>query len=246
MDFDEKTKFVLVQYHTNVFYSTLNKLKKSDDIVLYSGIFSTLIVNGEMVKSRQFDTLLYSKENDLCLLLMRGGRIKDSDIKKYLDDHDFIYSDLEFDGLNKKYVDPNHIRELFIGQSKNDIHNSAEETIINRKRYKKAGIKPDSLKVSFYPLLEASLSLGYFYGEEVEEGTHHSRQRENIFTLPLHGLVEFEGRLLFLTDNYPFDQVLDNMKNTFGHFQYAADLNLPGKPIDFDEGGKPIIKEKQL
>ena len=84
--------------------------------------------------------------------------------------------------------------------------------------------------------------MGYFFGEETEEGNRFSRKRENIFTLPLHGLVEFEGKLLFLTENYPLDQVLGNIQHTFRHFQYKSDLNVSGKPIDFDEGGKPFQK----
>ncbi len=65
-----------IQTDKSEMYDALDQIKTDGDVIIYSDLVCEFTVGGEEVKSRQFDTIVYSEQNDLLVMFMRKGQLQ--------------------------------------------------------------------------------------------------------------------------------------------------------------------------
>ena len=144
----------IIQNYPDELMNALSLIDKdSKNNILFTNCESSFLLGGIYINSIKFDTILFSEDSKVLILLMKNGIVDKNDIIKYLDTNQINYNEVVF---NKKYNDNeiplyNEIPELWFCTSNIELENSLFHTEINF----------DSKYCVYYPNLSGSISLEY-------------------------------------------------------------------------------------
>lgn len=167
-----------IQFYGNELYNALSNIKKEGPNILFTNCMSQLKIGKNNIISRQFDTCLYSEENDLLILLMRDGEKTSQDIRDYLNERGIPFHEVIFSNLEDKYKNDPEVPELWFAREKYVL----EDAIKDSK-------EKNNYSCVFYPNVNSKLSIRY----------HNERE----LSIPLDkrlfkGLIKFDDKLVLM------------------------------------------------
>lgn len=172
-----------IQSDPNELETALKNIKKDGDILIYTNLLCNFKMGDVEVSTRTFDTALCSEENDIIVMLMRGGKVTCADMKAYLDKKGFDYGEVSFAKDICEYENDDSIPEIWFARDidvLSDVLGDAKSKGVNRS-------------AEYFPLLTGSLELGYL--------TNTGSMQVKIDGRNFWGLVALEDRLILLIDS---------------------------------------------
>lgn len=218
-----KLRVKAIQFYPEKLDSVLDSLNDGFNIV-YSNLKSSINLNGIKLKSRKFDTMLYNEEDNLMLLLMRGGSLSKEDIIDYLDIYEKSYAEVTFENNPYEYQDGDDIPELCFVNNKNDLSDELIECLfynINECKY--------------YISLKGTMDLGYM--DKYDKRVTLDKKRYK-------GVLKFENKLIFLSPNDNFSQ--DTIINILKKYMINYDIDNDKKPNLYVNHFKETVKSLKL
>lgn len=171
--------------------TALDNLKTDKDIILFTNLLSKFNLGGQEITSRQFDTILYSEENDTLVMLMRGGEATSDDIRAYLDQKGFMYHEVSFSKPAEIHKDDESIPELWFAREEYVVDDAFADSVT----------RTENRNFDYFPFLEGSLSLGYTTNVEKEDLSYLGKEQEEEFPVEgrlFRGLIRLEDKLILL------------------------------------------------
>lgn len=205
-----------VQYEPQELEMALSNLKVKGNTILFTNALCRFKLGDVEIKSRQFDTFLYSEENDLLVMFMWGGKVTTKDIKKYLDSNNLYYNEVVLAPSIIEYEDGYKIPSLWIAREEYVVEDALKESIKNGRK----------LECQYYPNLIGSLDLSYLT---------NSSDSVSIDGRSFKGLMQLEDKIILLVSQN--DKRNMNVKSTCElleklGFQYTL---LEGQPQLIEE-----------
>jgi hypothetical protein len=170
-----------IQYEPQELETALSNLKVPGNTILYTNALCSFKIGDINISSRQFDTFLYSEENDLFVMLMRGGKATADDVRKYLENHNIYYNEVVLEPSISKYDDGYKVPELWIARENYVVEDALHDSIS----------KGSKLECEYYPNLDGSLNLSYLT---------NSNEMINIDGRIFKGLIYLEDKLILLVN----------------------------------------------
>lgn len=180
-----------IQARKEELINALDKIKTDKDIILFTNLLSNFKLGHQTITCEQFDTVLYSEENDILIMLMRDGAANATDIRKYLDKKGFMYHEVNFAPSSIQREDDNTIPEIWFAREQSVVEDAFKDTL--SKDVKK--------EFEYYPFLTGGLTLGYTTNVEREDLSYLGQERQEEFPVDgriFRGLVKLEDKLILL------------------------------------------------
>lgn len=199
-----KLRVKAIQYYPEKLDSILDSLNDGFNIV-YSNLKSSINLNGIKLKSRKFDTMLYNEEDNLIILLMRGGTLFKEDIINYLDIYEKPYAEVTFEKNPYEYQDGDDIPELCFVNNKKDLSDELIECVLSNIN-----------DCKYYISLKGTMDLGYM--DRFDNRVTLDKKRYK-------GVLKFENKLIFLSpnDNLTQDSILNILKKYMINYDIDKD-----------------------
>lgn len=128
----------------------LGNIKSDNDLILYTNLICDFKIGNVDVKTRQFDKVIYSEENDVLIMFMRNGVVDISDIKRYLDDRNLKYNEVRFTFLEGEYEDQ-FDPEIWFAREQAVLDDAVVDSLA----------KGVGKSCEYFPFLDSHLGLGY-------------------------------------------------------------------------------------
>lgn len=169
--------------------------------IIYSNLTCKFKVGNKSIDQRQFDTILYNKESDILIMLMRGGVAKKKDIINYLNDNNKEYCEIVFSPSVLEYRDSEAIPELWFAREKYVLDDALNDSRLKGIDY-----------LDYYPNVLSSIDLGYI--------TNNSNKDISIDGRLFKGLIKLDDKVVFIINqknnknkNMNMDEVINIIKN---------------------------------
>lgn len=170
-----------IQHDPEEVHTALENVKDSDTNILFKNCMSRVKIGSKRLKV-SFDTIFYSEDSDVLILLMKNGDISAEQFQDLLDKKDIKYHEVEFYPLDLRKR-KNDEKEIWFAREKYVL----EDAI---KGSKEKGI--DSCR--YYPKLSGNMDFSYFID---------SCHMKSFDSQHITGVVEFEDKLvLFIANGY--------------------------------------------
>lgn len=140
-----------IQYKEEELEASLSNIKNTEDIILYTNCLFHFELGGKIIQSKQFDTFLYSEENDILVMVLRDGVINAQDVRDYLDRKEIIYHEVSFTPSIADYEDCSSIPELWIAREAYVLKDALEDTLK----------KGQEKRCDYYPALDGKMLFSY-------------------------------------------------------------------------------------
>lgn len=192
-----------IQYYPEVLQTALEKIKTGEKVILYKNCSSKFKIGDKLISNRQFDTILYSEESDLLILLMRGGKATYEQIIIFLSKNKINYIEQDLKEINKEdYEDGDDIPELWFAREKYVVQDGINES-------KEKGIK----KLKYYKNVQSQLLIG-------------NNDKYETIELRCKGIIQLKDKLIMIINhnynkNMSEQQVIDCIINS--NIQYEID-----------------------
>lgn len=155
MAYSDKLDVWSPQYNYQDIISALSGWKNENveegDTILFSNLRCTFNLGDRIVPSKQWDTFLYSPENDKLIMLMRDGVVSYEDLKRELDEREIIYHEVVFSDQDPIYDDDSSLPQFWTARDKAILNEFIEDSVKNENSHK--GV--------YYPKLKGSIELSY-------------------------------------------------------------------------------------
>lgn len=102
-----------IQYYPECLKTALDNIKYGSKVFLFRNCVCKFSVGINEITTRQFDTVLYSDESDLLVMLMKDGNAKDSQIIEYLNKRNIPFEERNLGAKLNDYQDGDNIPELW-------------------------------------------------------------------------------------------------------------------------------------
>ena len=167
----------------------LDNLKSDNDILLYTNLLCSFKIGEDNIIPRQFDTILYSEENDLLVILMRDGKVSLDDIKDYLDIKKMKYNEVNFSPSIANYEEQYLMPELWFAREKSVVDDAFADSIkIN-----------ETTICEYYPFLTGELEFDYL--------TNDCARKSKIDGRLFKGVIKLNDKLIFLINSIDYQNV---------------------------------------
>jgi len=213
-----------IQYNTDDLYPILDTLGNGFNII-YSNLKSNIKLNGIKLTTRKFDKMLYNKEDNIIILLMRDGVISKDDIIEYLEIYDKPYAEVTFEeNIYDDYKNDNNIPEIIFINNKKAL---CEELT---KHWCQG-----NYNCIYFNKLKASYNFGYMskFGE-----------RFSIDKKSFKGVIRFKNKLMLLSDEDNLTE--ENIKNILNTYQINFVINEEDKFDLSDKESEDKVKTLKL
>lgn len=159
----------------------LGNIRTDKDIILYTNLLCNFVVGNRVMKGREFDTLLYSEDNDLFVLLMRDGQVSADDVRRYLDTRGLRYHEVVFAPVvRENYSSDVTLPELWFAREKSVLEDAVRDSV--QKNVKGT--------CQFYPRMQVVLQFGYLENRRSKKVKLDGRV--------CRGVLAFEDKLILL------------------------------------------------
>lgn len=171
--------------------TALDNINADNDIILYENVRSDFTLGDERIINRQFDTFLYSEENDILVMLMRGGLVNADNIREYLDKKGLKYHEVVFAKSSGSYKDNLSIPELWF----------AREEYVVEDAFKDSIDRGSKKEFEYYPFLTGNLSLTYRTDMEQEDLSFLGDAKDDSYPVDgrlFRGLIKLDDKIIIL------------------------------------------------
>lgn len=144
-----------VQSDKNEMSVALDEIKEDGDVIIYSNLICEFKVGGEIVKSREFDTIVSSEKNDFIGMFMRKGPSTKQDVMQYLDSKGIKYTEVTFAPSISDYNDDNLIMPIWMAREAYVLEDALNDSV-----------EKDDINFDYYPDLPSDIELGYLTNKE--------------------------------------------------------------------------------
>lgn len=185
-----------IQYYPEVLQTALENIKTGEKVILYKNCSSKFKIGDKLISNRQFDTILYSEESDLLILLMRDGKATYEQIIIFLSKNKINYIEHDLKEINKEdYEDGDDIPELWFAREKYVVQDGINES-------KEKGIK----KLKYYKNVQSQLLIG-------------NNDKYETIELRCKGIIQLKDKLIMIINhnynkNMSEQQVIDCIINS--------------------------------
>lgn len=171
-----------IQYYKEELQNALANIKKeSRENILFTNCLSNLRIGSNNINTTKFDTVLFSKDSDTLILLMKDGEAKAADIKKYLLENDIIFHEVNF-AFEDQSENKDTLKELWFAREKYVLDDALNDS-------KNKGIN----SCTYYPNVTGELELKY---------QTNNKKIENLAgIMNIKGIINFEDKNVLLIDN---------------------------------------------
>lgn len=170
--------------------TALNNVKTDNDIILFTNVKSQFTLGNQQIISRQFDTFLYSEENDILIMLMRGGKVSANNIRAYLDKKGLRYNEVSFTKPLTSHKDDLSIQELWFAREEYVVEDAFKDSIARESKK----------EFEYFPFLTGDLSLTYSTDAE-EEDLSFLEMPQTSYPVDgrlFRGLIKLEDKIILL------------------------------------------------
>lgn len=205
----------------------LSNIKNEGTNILYTNCISELKLGENSYISKQYDTCIYNKENDLLILIMRNEEKTNHKVREYLNNKNILFHEVRFTNLNDVYVEDTNVPKLWFARDKEVLENAI-------KNSKNKGIDT----CDFYPQVESELIMNY-------QGIEHNNPFDGrIFK----GLVKLKDKYVFIINQGdPRNMKNDDVVSVLMHQNmtiYISQEKYPQELFSKDnEGCKKLCKK---
>lgn len=120
-----------IQYYPECLETALDNIKDKSKVFLLRNCMCNFSIGANQIATRQFDTALYSEDSDLLVMLMKDGKVTDTDIIQYLKKKNIEYLEKDFGVDNANYQDGDNIPEVWFIREEYVLEDALQES---RKR----------------------------------------------------------------------------------------------------------------
>lgn len=202
-----------IQNYPEELKSALSGLETKGEIIIFSNVVCSFNLGGIKIKSKQFDTFLYSEESDRLVMLMRGGKTTKEDIIQELENQGITnYHEVILSPSEDEHMDGNIIPEIWI----------AREEYVLDDALKDSSKKESSMTGDYYPNLCGYMSLDYLT-------SHGARNQLNkrIFK----GLIQMDDKTILLVNNGEKRNIMPyQVYDEFTKYGFSCNPHMNGVP----------------
>ena len=206
-----------IQYYPEVLLTALENIKTGEKVIVYKNCSSKFKIGDKLISTRQFDTVLYSEESDLLILLMRGGKATYEQIINFLLKNKINYIEQDLKEINKEdYEDGDDIPELWFAREKYVVQDGINES-------KEKGIK----KLKYYKNVQSQLLIG-------------NNDKYETIELRCKGIIQLKDKLIMIINhnynkNMTEQQVIDCIINSNIQYEIDEDCSPDFRVSNFSE-----------
>ena len=172
-----------IQYESEELLTALANIKnKSANTILFTNVMSEFQIGETRIVTRQFDTFLYSKENDLLVMIMRAGIATPKDIADYLDNNGIDYQIVTAMPNISEYEDGNKIPEIWIAREDYVVADALDNSVNKEIR-----------ECDYYPNLVGKIDLNMLSNTDKTPLTIDGRD--------FKGLLQLQDKIILLVDH---------------------------------------------
>ena len=165
-----------IQKFPNELFTALNNIKK--DVIIFKNCLCKFKIGNKKIKTRQFDTVIYSEESDTMIMLMRGGKATSEMAEKYLDEHNIMYHIVNFIEL-PEFKDDENLKEFWFAREKNVLEDAVDDSL-----------KRNNSSCYYDPNTKSKLIFKYSLKNDDDV---------IMFTISFKGIIEFEDKFILPT-----------------------------------------------
>ena len=173
-----RTNIYTIQKNPSNIKDALNRIQYSRENILFTNCTSYLKVGNVKFKV-QFDTALFSEENEMLILLIHGGELTSEDLKQQLEERNIPFHEVSFD--IKEYKDLEEEKEIWFARDGEFLDDAASNS--KRKGYDLC---------TFYPTVKGKFDIQY--NTDLEGTVALDRQE-------IRGIVEFDDKIILLINH---------------------------------------------
>lgn len=144
-----------IQSDKSEMYTALDQIKKDGDVIIYTNLVCEFNVGNELVKSREFDKIVVSDQNDFLAMFMRKGPVTKQDICEYLDSKGIRYTEITFEPSITDFNDDNLIMPIWMARESYVLEDALNDSI-----------ECGDINFDYYPELPSDIELGYLTSRE--------------------------------------------------------------------------------
>ena len=144
-----------IQSDKNEMYDALDQIKTDGDVIIYTNLVCEFTIGGEKVKSREFDTIVSSDQNDFLGMFMRKGPATKQDIMEYLDRKGIKYTEITFAPSICDYNDDNLIMPIWMAREAYVLEDALKDSIAT-----------NDTNFDYYPEINADIDLSYLTNKD--------------------------------------------------------------------------------
>ncbi len=196
----------------------VDNIKTDNDLILYTNITDRLQIGDNRVTSRRFNTVLYSEENDIIIMLMKNGQATADNMRLLLDSKNMRYNEVCFDYYDTFEDIEDEIPELFFARDMKSLEEAFEDSV-----------KKNNNTCECFPTLLGRLYLDY-----------QSTYNRNCYKIDgrfFRGVIEFNDKIILLVStayekNFDFYQIIELAKkhNIICNILEDSKFNISKKP----------------
>lgn len=143
-----------IQSDKSEMYTALDQIKTDGDVIIYTNLVCEFTIGNKIVKSREFDTIVVSDQNDFLGMFMRKGPVTKQDICDYLDSKGIKYTEITFAPSISDFNDDNLIMPIWMAREPYVLEDALNDSI-----------ECGDTNFDYYPELPSDIELGYLTNE---------------------------------------------------------------------------------
>ena len=158
-------------------YNALKNIKS--DVTIFENALCEFRVGGKVLKSRQFDKIIYSEESDTVVFLMRDGVATLEQAEKYFDENGIDYNKITLFKNKRPYENDLSIKEFWFARDLYVVEDAVEDS---KNRGNTSCVYDENE--------QASLTFRY---------VTESNKQYQIFKINFCGMIEFDDKIILIT-----------------------------------------------
>lgn len=216
-----------IQNYPNEIISALSNVKDGLNII-YSNVYSRLIIGNKTKLYLNLDSLLYNEESDVLVLIMKESGLTKDDIINYLVNNNKRFVEITFNVKDTGF-NPLNLKELWFARELSVLEDALKDSVDKSDK-----------KAIFYPNKLAQLNLGYNtkFGDCIELDGRLCK-----------GVLEFNDKIVLLinqkANNYNKEFKIENIVDLLKKYNMNFSILFNAEPnIYLEEDSKKYSLKK--
>lgn len=205
------------QYNSSDLNAALDGWKNEDintcQTILFSNVKCVFKIGENILPNKQWDTFLYSPNNDKLVMLLRDGAVNVDDLRRELDKRRIVYHEVTFSKSIDSYQDDSSIPQFWPARDKSVLDEFIKDSVDNE----------NCMHGIYYPEIKGSLIFSY--------------QTNDNSVIPIEGriidgIIEMDDKIILLLkfnniklDSKDIIEILNNNKIDY-NISYETTLSL--------------------
>lgn len=170
-----------IQNNPMEIYSALKNI--TSDVIIYKNVMCKFKIASKNVKSLKYSDIIYSKDSDVVVFLMRNNRKFLEKAERYFDKNNIEYNIVEFMDTEGKHVQTENMPEFWFARDAYVLEDAVKESV-----------SMGNYNCMFYPNVQ---SLIRFKHPTIKSDA--SMGSEDLFGVNFLGLIKFDDKIILPT-----------------------------------------------